>query len=133
MDKIGAVSFGLLTGWVLAGFIGMSAMTLPFSEKGIQGALDPDSRMLLIGPERAWIRFAHNNSTGKYSRLDCKGETDTTYVFSATPPKKLLQQEYPNDGSPSTLEFRHKHANRRYINRANLQNYGGFLINKAKK
>jgi hypothetical protein len=83
-DRIGGVLLSLVVGWVMVCFTMTTLHTAPLGRNFMwQGfTTDTEERMFVgMGPDRQWLGFTNNMSTGAFSRFDQTNEFVGTYDF----------------------------------------------------
>ena len=98
----GAAVFGLLAGYLLAGFFVCVLDTLPLGPylPGFQGKVDPDARWVrvrrVLPPDRVWLALMHRAGLGPFARGGPTFDADGSFEFrhqrlrrqAGTPPAK---------------------------------------------
>jgi hypothetical protein len=98
----GAAVFGLLAGYLLAGFLVCVLDTLPLGPyvSGFQGKVDPDARWArvrrVLPPDRVWLALMHRAGLGPFARGGPTFDADGSFEFrnqrlrrqAGTPPGK---------------------------------------------
>jgi hypothetical protein len=71
VDKIGGGLMALWVAWVVVCFATMTLHTAPLARNFLGGTFQPrpESKMLLVGPDRKWLAWVHRQSQGSLSRL----------------------------------------------------------------
>jgi hypothetical protein len=83
----GAAVFGLLAGYLLAGFLLCVLDTLPLGPyfPGFQAKIDPDARGVrlrrVLPPDRAWLALMHRAGLGPFARRGPTFDADGSFEF----------------------------------------------------
>ncbi|HZY86743.1 MAG TPA: CvpA family protein [Gemmataceae bacterium] len=83
----GAAVFGLLAGYLLAGFLLCVLDTLPLGPyfPGFQANIDPDARGVrlrrVLPPDRAWLALMHRAGLGPFARRGPTFDADGSFEF----------------------------------------------------
>jgi hypothetical protein len=73
VDRAGSVAISFLIGWVVVCFTLTTLHTAPLGRTFLWGAFATDSEQRMIagtGPDRMWIGFTRNLSTGAFAGID---------------------------------------------------------------
>jgi len=71
VQQVGSVAVGLVSGYLLAGFLVCMLQTLPWSEKflGFDSSVDPQGSAIrrVMPPDRVWLALMHRAGAGPFS------------------------------------------------------------------
>jgi hypothetical protein len=87
LQRGGAAVFGLLAGYLLAGFLVCVLDTLPLGPyfPGFQGKVDPDARWArlrrVLPPDRVWLAMMHRAGLGPFAHGGPTFDADGSFEF----------------------------------------------------
>jgi hypothetical protein len=108
-DRIGGVVFSLLVGWVVVCFTMMTLHTAPLGRNFLWEGFSTDSEVRMImgfGPDRQWLGFARNLSTGAFSRADSYHEFNANgdFIPKYATRRELLEKQIKTTDSLRTAK-----------------------------
>lgn len=83
LQRGGAAFFGLVAGYLLAGFLVCALDTLPFPPAfpGFQGRVDAARLRRLLPPDRVWLAMMHRAGAGPFTRGGPTFDADGSFEF----------------------------------------------------